>query len=207
RSALRRVHSVGGEAQRAVGLLRALHARQLLAGHHAPAALLVHQLQHAASAGGDRLGHGLLDLVRRLCALQDEFPGGVLHPDLDLHRRHSLRKGSADDDTPSGSACIGKLAMPRQVSAASSASASAFGTLRPAVSQNRAAAWAAPTRPAASNSARSRLTPVSAMMVSAIAVTDSRSARSTRSRAAGSLRRSDSKTSRKASLSWSIRSK
>ena len=59
--------------------------------------------------------------------------------------------------------------MPRQDRAASSASASAFGTWRPPASQNCAAVSAAPTRPEASSSARDRLTPVSEMIVSVIA--------------------------------------
>jgi hypothetical protein len=54
---------------------------------------------------------------------------------------------------------------------------------------------------AQAESARARLTPVSDMIVSVIAAMHPASTRSTRSRTAGSLRRSDSKTRRNASLS------
>ena len=59
--------------------------------------------------------------------------------------------------------------MPRHDSWATSASASDLGTWRPPVNQKRAAISAAPHRPAASSSARSRPRPVSAMIVSVIA--------------------------------------
>ena len=88
-----------------------------------------------------------------------------------------------------------------------SCTASSFGTARPAAIHFRAATSAAPTRPVASSSALGLSTCVSAMIVSASAATHSASMRSTRSATAGSLRWSDSKTSRNASPCASTKSK
>ncbi len=91
--------------------------------------------------------------------------------------------------------------MPRQINAATSASASALGVRRPFASQNWADCPAAPTRPDAEQLGLVQAQAVSETTVSVTAAIQPCSTRSTRCRTAGSLRRSDSKTSRNASLS------
>ena len=69
------------------------------------------------------------------------------------------------------------------------------------VNQNRALTWAIPTRETASSRDAWSGRPVSSWMTSAIIAAHSMVTRSTCSRTAGSLVRSDSKTSRNAPVS------
>ena len=62
-----------------------LDVGELVGGHHDLAALAVGE--HEDAAGGDRLGHGLLDALGALVGVDDELSGGVLDADLDLHGR------------------------------------------------------------------------------------------------------------------------
>ncbi|CAM5454960.1 hypothetical protein STENM327S_00553 [Streptomyces tendae] len=88
--------------------------------------------------------------------------------------------------------------MPRHASEVSSWTAWSRGTLRSLCSQERATTWARPPRPEASSIDSARERPVSSAMTSQIASAHSFVTLSTRSRTAGSLVRSDSKTRRKA---------
>lgn len=88
-----------------------------------------------------------------------------------------------------------------------SCTASSLGIVRPEAIHFLAATSAAPTRPVASSSARALSTWASAMIVSAIAATQSASIRITRSATSGSFLWSDSNTSRKASPCASTKSK
>src|SRR5262249_47643125 len=76
--------SARGEADRARHGLGDLDVRDLADRYdHAPAAL-VHQAEYALFRG-DRLGHRLLVLGRRLSALQHQLAGCDLYADLALH--------------------------------------------------------------------------------------------------------------------------
>jgi hypothetical protein len=88
--------------------------------------------------------------------------------------------------------------MPRQASPAIRAAASSWVIWPPPASQNRADTCAIPTSDTASSSEASSGRPVSVRITSAIIDAHSVVTRSTRSRTAGSLVRSDSKTSRNA---------
>src|SRR5699024_8696856 len=150
-------------------------------------AAFVGEAEDAVFAHGfvDRFG----DVLSGFATFQYKFPRCMLHTDLDLHGHSPYELTTAAQGylsapqatprrrrvtvvaryTPSVSGWSGNLEMPRQVSFASSSTASSFGTARFVASQLRAAISAAPVRPIARRSARSRSTPVSAMIVSAIA--------------------------------------
>src|SRR5215468_7688045 len=92
----------------------------------------------------------------------------------------------------------GKCERPRQASLSNSRIASSFGTTPSVVSHQRATISDSPVSATDSSSACGRRRPVSTAIVSATASMHSREVRSTRSRTAGSLRRSVSNTSRNA---------
>src|SRR4051794_39685546 len=76
--------SHGAEAHPTLLGLRHLDVGELADRDQDTPALLVRQRQQA-HFGPNRVGEGLLDLLRRLRALEDQLPGRILHPDLDLH--------------------------------------------------------------------------------------------------------------------------
>ena len=61
-----------------------LDVRQLVDRRDHPTALLIEERENTVTAG-KRLGHGLLDVGRRLHALQYEFARRELYADLDFH--------------------------------------------------------------------------------------------------------------------------
>src|SRR3954462_11050406 len=76
--------SHGAEAHPTLLGLRHLDVGELADRDQDPSALLVRQRQQA-HLGSNRVGKGLLDLLRRLRALEDQLPSRILHPDLALH--------------------------------------------------------------------------------------------------------------------------
>src|SRR4051794_5241521 len=182
-----------------------------------------------------RAGHGCgdirSDLVRGLGTVDDQLPGGVLNTDLDFHvgdassvratgpnaspaAASPARRAGAPSANGAGGHCggcapstRGKPELPRQARADMRETASARDTVPFRGSHQRALVSARPVSPEASRRARSGSAPVSAAMIPAMASTQTPVPRSTIARTSASLRRSDSKTRRKASPSASMKSK
>src|SRR5215472_2342999 len=174
-----------------------LHISDLVGGHEHPAPVDVVQHEHAR--------------LRRECDLQRvlDFLLGrwSVDPQLTRHRRDSdldfhgspRSRMTRRAQSPDSSAVLGQSLIPRQASRAISCSAASFGISRPVLSQYRALTCAIPTRAMPSRWASSLLTPASSAMNLLTMSAQSDMALSSRTRTAGSLLRSDSKTSRKVS--------
>src|SRR5262245_42404090 len=83
-AALRGAVSQRAETDLAHGRLADLEVGEPVGRDQDLGAVVVHQGQQLRLAG-ERVGHGTLDLLGRLPALQGDLAGRVLHADLDLH--------------------------------------------------------------------------------------------------------------------------
>src|SRR6202042_3561341 len=152
------------------------------------------QREHRVAALLQRVGQQALYFLARGVRLHGQLPRHRVNPDLDFH-----------ETLPSSR---GQPLMPRQASRATSCSAASRGMRsRVVLSQYLAVTWARPTIATLTRWASASSRPASCRIIGLIISAHSRWPRSSRSRTALSLPRSDSNTSRNACPSLATYSK